>query len=79
MLLALITDAQGTVLAQGSRERADVASQQPDTTWLCRSVPYRGTGDGPSPSTIASSVSGRLPCGGARRSDAGHAIGTCSI
>jgi signal transduction histidine kinase/DNA-binding response OmpR family regulator len=28
VLLALITDAQGTVLAQGSRERADVAPQQ---------------------------------------------------
>jgi signal transduction histidine kinase/CheY-like chemotaxis protein len=31
VLLALITDTQGTVLAQGSRERADAASQQPDT------------------------------------------------
>lgn len=31
VLLALITDAQGTVLAQGSRERADTASQQPGT------------------------------------------------
>ena len=31
ILLALITDTQGTVLAQGSRERADAASQQPDT------------------------------------------------
>ena len=31
ILLALITDTHGTVLAQGSRERADAASQQPDT------------------------------------------------
>ena len=31
VLLALITDAQGTVLVQGSRERADVTSQPPDT------------------------------------------------
>jgi signal transduction histidine kinase/CheY-like chemotaxis protein len=31
ILLALISDTQGTVLAQGSRERADAASQQPDT------------------------------------------------
>src|SRR5437870_4840351 len=31
VLLALITDTQGIVLAQGSRERADVASQQQAT------------------------------------------------
>jgi signal transduction histidine kinase/CheY-like chemotaxis protein len=31
VLLALITDAQGTVLAQGAKERADAASQQPGT------------------------------------------------
>jgi signal transduction histidine kinase/DNA-binding response OmpR family regulator len=31
VLLALITDTQGTVLAQGSRERTDVASQQQAT------------------------------------------------
>jgi len=37
VLLALITDAQGTVLAQGSRERADAASQ-PHSTDLATQV-----------------------------------------
>ena len=49
VLLALITDAQGTVLAQGSRERADVASQQHATTLALHVIAALAlTGDGPS-------------------------------
>jgi len=38
VLLALITDTQGTVLAQGSRERADAASQPPSPDLVLRFI-----------------------------------------
>ena len=41
VLLALITDAQGTVLAQGSRERADAGSEQQGTALATQVSAYR--------------------------------------